>query len=290
MDGDTGQLGKFTTIGYNFKNQLAMAIESVEDTHFETLCEMEQNLRTTYEEAQRTLQTLEKLTDEQSTDSELLSLIDKLSENYNDLVGSSVDLRYSKFKNKESEVRCAAKVRSSNAAAVARATSTSAQAESSVIREYTTYMETLNRDSLEYINLLNRLAIDLVKQVDISDPDVVEFIIDNWEPPAELKSILEQMSDPNSDLTSAREQLQDYLNSIKLSRARYYLENKYILQDTLKTLSKEVNNWRRELANIEALLFGNGPNSMRRTLSNVEALRSNLVREQEQIEKEILQE
>ncbi|CAB4254873.1 similar to Saccharomyces cerevisiae YHR167W THP2 Subunit of the THO complex [Maudiozyma barnettii] len=242
-----------------------------ENTYFDSLCEVDQVLQSSHEILQDTMKILKKLTDDSASDAVLLKSLEELHGSYYKLVDTTADLRYSKLQAREHQISNENKLDIENREYIIGTKSWPD------LRQYVTYLENINQDSLEYINLLNKLSVELVKQVDISNPDVSEFVFDKWKPPAELQKIIDNYYD-NDDkkIDTLNGDLQDYFNSIKLSRATYTLENKYLLQRHLTELNKEANYWRGELDNIELLLFGEGPHSIRKVLKNVETLKNKL--------------
>lgn len=246
-----------------------------ENTYFDSLCELEQSLQSNHEVLQNTLQSLKKITDDSASDAVLLKTMEQLRKEYDGLLGSTAELRYFKFQTREHQMSNENRLEIKNREFII------GPRHLPNIKEYVTCVEDINRDSLEYINLLNRLSVELTKQVDISDPNVTEFVIDKWNPPAELQQILDNYSNPNVEADDLNAEFQNYLNKIKLSRAKYSLENKYLLQSHLAELNKEANYWRKELDNIEMMMFGDGPNSIRKMLQNVDSLKAKLIAEKQ---------
>lgn len=242
-----------------------------ENNYFDALCELDQDLNTNHSILQDTLVTLQKLTDDTATDVELLRSLEGLNTCYDRLVDSSTGLLYEKYQTRENEVADGNRLEIENREYIIGTKTTPD------MRQFVTYLEEINRDALEYMNLLNKFSIDLVKQVDISDPDVSEFIFKNWNPPKELQKIIDEYNE--ADAVSANElntKLKGYFDSIKLSRAKYNLENRYLLQKQLTQLNSEVNYWRSELDKMEGMLFGDGPHSIKRMLRNVDSLKEKL--------------
>ncbi|CCF58378.1 hypothetical protein KAFR_0E02250 [Kazachstania africana CBS 2517] len=237
-----------------------------ESTYFDTLCELEQCLQANYENLDAVLDTLQNLTSENLNDEQMVHSLQMLSKQYKALLDSSVDLRYSKFNTRESQI---ASIRNSE-----RENNVFADTKPQRnLNEYVKYIENINRDTHEYVNLLERLSVDLGKQVDISDSNVTELVVDDWTPPSELISLLEQYNESSSDIELQDSKVDRYLDQLKLLRAKYAMENNYLLKSTLNDLNDEVNYWRREYENIESMMFGNGPNSMKKMLHNVEVLK-----------------
>lgn len=242
-----------------------------ENSYFESLCEMDRVLQSNHEVLQETIQVLTKLTNDSANDGELLKYLGVLHESYDRLLESSTDLRYSKFQTREHQISNVNKMDIENREyIIGRKTWPD-------LRQYITLLDSINKDSIAYTNLLNKLSVELVKQIDVSDPQISEIVFDKWKPPNEFQKIVDNYYE--SDATNRdglNDELTKYFNSIKLSRAKYTLQNKYLLQRHLTELNKEANYWRGELDNIEMLLFGDGPHSIRRTLQTVDKLKTKL--------------
>lgn len=242
-----------------------------ENSYFESLCEMDQVLQSNHEVLQETIQILMKLTNDSANDGELLKYLEALHDSYDKLVESSTDLRYSKYKTREHQISNVNKMDIENREfIIGRNTWPD-------LRQYITLLDNINKDSIAYTNLLNKLSVELVKQIDVSDPQISEIVFDKWKPPAELQKIVDNYYESDTETRDGlNDKLTKYFNSIKLSRAKYTLQNKYLLQRHLTELNKEANYWRGELDSIEMLLFGDGPHSIRKTLQNVDKLKTKL--------------
>ncbi|CCC69719.1 hypothetical protein NCAS_0D01380 [Naumovozyma castellii] len=239
-------------------------------TFFESLCEEEQHLQENHENLQAVLKTLNSLTNGTATDAEIEQNLALLSTQYKSLVSNSVDLRYSKYQTRESQLKSTERV-ARDAQLMKRRQPTAN------LREYVNVTESINRHSLEYVNLLERLSVDLAKQVEISDPSVSKFVLNDWNPPKGVQAILDKFADPSADAALLKMELVHYLDDIKMSRAKYSLENKYSLQDKVVNLNTELNRWRKELDDIEMMMFGDGATSIKKMLANVESLRSKIM-------------
>ncbi|CCK70337.1 Thp2p KNAG_0E00690 [Huiozyma naganishii CBS 8797] len=260
-----------------------MSSEHSESEYFDSLCELDQHLLSNHESLQNTLDQLSSLvgnlssSDNAGTDADAIGLLDELSTQFEDLLSTSVDLKYNKYHTRECQILHAKNLQSIN-------WNLSRSQFGPNLREYVTYIETINKNSLEYLNLLGTYAVDLARQIEISDPSVSHFDIDDWKPPRKLLEILDKFQSEDCEPIKIRDELQSYLDNIKLSRAKFTLENKHILQDKLGVLSKEVSYWRKEWDNIENMMFGEGSDSMRSMLQTVDSLRSKINDENTDIE------
>lgn len=238
----------------------------MENSCFERLCEQEQALHENHEHLGSVLKRLHELADPDKDEASQIAALKSLAEEYEALVASSVDLRFAKYQTRESQV--AALQRTRRNGDYVRVQNIEG------LGEFITLRETINRNHLTYVNLLERLSVDLVKEIEIADPSVTEFVVDKWNPPKELQAILEELGESGTDATAAR--LDGYLDQIKMERAKYTIENKHSLQGTLRDLNKEVNDWRKEWDSIENWMFGDSAHSMKRMMQNIDSLRSRL--------------
>ncbi|GAV48192.1 hypothetical protein ZYGR_0I04890 [Zygosaccharomyces rouxii] len=251
----------------------------LEFTYFDSLCEEDQALQQNYEQLQDVLQILKNLAEPGKSEDDQLQSLQYLAESHEKLVSSSIDLRYTKYKTRESQV--------TNGKRFRRNENHSKLQNVQGLKEYVTLMEHVNKESLDYVNLLQRLSVDLAKQIEISDPEVSEFVVDNWSPPDGMQSILEQLADPDNDSTHLQSQLDQYLDQIKMERAKYTIENKYSLQETLNEVNKEVNYWRRNWNAIESLMFGDSAHSIKKMLQSIDLLRAKLEEPDQSCEKDL---
>lgn len=240
----------------------------LEFTYFDSLCEEDQALQQNYEQLQDIIHVLQNLADPGKSEEDQLQLLKSLAKSHEKLASSSIDLRYSKYRTRESQV--------TNGKRFRRNENHDKLQNVQGLKEYVTLMEHVNADSLEYINLLQRLSVNLAKQIEISDPKVSEFMVNNWTPPADMQSILEQLADLEEDPAQSQSQLEQYLDQIKMERAKYTIENKHSLQETLNEVNKEVNYWRRNWNAIENLMFGDSAHSIKKMLQSIDLLRTKL--------------
>lgn len=246
--------------------------------YFDSLCELDNYSQTNFEKLQDVLKTLRKLLECQKSpndDAEILRLFDILSRDYEGLVETSVDLRQAKYQARESEIQSTEQMETINHTRLNRTPF------GDDVREYINVLEEIQRDSLRYTTRVERLSADLAKQPEVSDPEVSRFDMNNWRPSQELREILEKYIDENEDVTEIKNDVNTYLDQIKLARAKYTLENKHNLQVKLSQLNKEVNQWRKEWDSMETLMFGDDPKSMKSMLSTVESLKQTLIDEKQ---------
>ncbi|QLQ77843.1 hypothetical protein HG537_0A00900 [Torulaspora globosa] len=240
----------------------------MDNSCFERLCEQEQALHENYRHLSSAFKVLHELTDLGKDESAQMDSLRSLSHEYSSLVESSVDLRFAKYQARESQVAALQRTRrNSNYARLQNVKS---------LPEFITLLETISRNYLTYVNLLERLSVDLVKEIEIADPSVTEFVVDKWNPPKGLQPILENLADCNTDPEIATARLDGYLDQIKMERAKYTIENRHSLQGILRDLNKEVNDWRKEWDSIENWMFGDSEHSMKKMLQNIDSLKSKL--------------
>lgn len=246
-------------------------VRELEHSYFDTLCEQEQVLQENHKQLHSVIGVLRELASPAKSEADQVQLLNSLSKEYQSLTANSIDLRYVKYKAREAQVAASKKTKSNDAYRKLR--------DLEGLAEYVTLFESINKDSLEYVSLLERLSVDLAKQIEIADPSVTEFVVDNWNPPAGIYSILEELGDPNIDASDLTSRLGGYLDQIKMERAKYTIQNKYALQEVLQNLNKEVSCWRKEWDSMENLMFGDSSNSMKKMLQNVDSLKSKLAEE-----------
>lgn len=239
------------------------------ESYFESLCAQEQYLQTNYSETQSIIKILKSLANEEASDEEIIALLKKLTDKYQSLTASSIDLKYSKYDTREAQIAMM-----NLGEKGARGSELDSVPD---FQEYSLLVENINKELLVYMNLLGRLSSDLAKQIELTDTAVTPVIVDDWCPPEEILSILEKFTTETTKTSELRSKLQHYLDQIKMERARFTLENEYSLKETLDKLNMEVNYWRKEWDNIEMLMFGDGPNSMKRMMKNVNTLRSKMM-------------
>lgn len=246
-----------------------------EFTYFDSLCEEEQYLQENYSKLHNVLKTMKSLAQPGKSDEDRLQLLYSLQSSHQELVDSSIGLRYVKYKTRESQVISSRKFR--------RSGEYNGLQDVEGMREFITLWEVVNKEMLDYINLLQRLSVDLAKQIEISDPEVNEFDLNNWTPSSAMQAILEQFADPQVESSRLKLLLVQYMDQIKMERAKYTIENKHSLQEKLIELNKEVNYWRRNWNAIENLMFGDSTHSIKRMLQSIDLLKSKLA-ENEQTE------
>ncbi|EJS43394.1 thp2p [Saccharomyces arboricola H-6] len=236
-------------------------------TYFESLCEEEQSLQESQTKLSNILDVLLELTNPKSSDDLLSESLIKLPALHQDLLKSATRLRYDKYQTREAQL-----LEDSEAG---RDTSAGVRNQKSISEYYSTF-EQLNRDTLRYVNLLQRLSVDLAKQIEVSDSSVTVYEVDNWGPSEKLQGILEQYCAPDTDIRGVDSQIKNYLDQIKMARAKFGLENKHSLKERLSTLTKELNHWRKEWDDIETLMFGDDEHSMKKMIQKIDSLKSEL--------------
>lgn len=267
------------------------------DEYFDSLCELDNYSQANFEKLQDVLKTLLKLLKLQSStidtsittrnvenedttnaidDNIIIKLLDTLSRDFDLLIETSIALKQAKYQAREAQIQCAEAMETDNHTRLNKSPF------GKDLTECVDVLECIQRDSLRYTNLIDRMSVDLVKQVEVSDPNVSRVDMESWKPSKELQEILDQYSNTDRDLSKIDDDLKDYLDQIKLSRAKYTLENKYQLQTKLNELNNEINQWRKECNNMESLMFGDDPRSMKSMLRTIGSLKQRLIDEREQ--------
>lgn len=240
----------------------------MENTCFDRLCEQEQALHENHGHLGSIFEILHELADPNKDESSQIDALKSLSEEYKSLVASSIDLRFAKYQTRESEVAALQRTRRNGDYARLQGIEG--------LPEFITLFEIIGRNHMTYVNLLQRLSVDLVKEIEIADPRVTEFVVDKWNPPKGLQPILDELADCETDVEAATARLDGYLDQIKMERAKYTIENRHSLQKILRDLNQEVNDWRKEWDSIENWMFGDSAHSMKKMLQNIDSLRAKL--------------
>lgn len=284
---------------YDRGKQVGEAMSDIENgnEYFDSLCELDNYSQTNFEKLQDVLKTLLKLLQLQPSitnnpntisgienveetdtvnDNDIIKLLNILSRDYDSLIETSVALKQAKYQAREAQIRSAESMETANHTRLNRSPF------GNDLLEYVNILETIQRDSLKYTTLIDRMSVDLAKQVEVSESNVSNFDMDNWRPPKELQGILDKYSNMDEDVSIINDDLKDYLDQIKLSRAKYTLENKYQLQTKLNKLNSEINQWRKECDSMESLMFGDDPRSMKSMLKTIRSLQQRLMDEREQ--------
>ncbi|CAI4039542.1 hypothetical protein SMKI_08G2100 [Saccharomyces mikatae IFO 1815] len=236
-------------------------------TYFESLCEEEQSLQESQTNLLNILDILLALANPKSSDDLLTESLKKLPDLHRELIKNSIRLRYNKYQTREAQLF--------ENAETGRDITAGVQNRKSVSEYYSTF-EQLNKDTLRYINLLKRLSVDLAKQVEVPDPSVTVYDVDKWVPSEKLQGILEQYCASDTDIRGVDAQIKNYLDQIKMARAKFGLENKYSLKERLSILTKELNHWRKEWDDIEMLMFGDDAHSMKKMIQKIDSLKSEI--------------
>ena len=279
--------------------QVGEAMSDIENgnEYFDSLCELDNYSQTNFEKLQDVLKTLLKLLQLQPSitnkpnatngvenveetdtvnDNDIIKLLGTLSRDYDSLIETSVALKLAKYQSREAQIQSAESMETANHTRLNKSPF------GDDFLEYVNVLEAIQRDSLEYTTLIDKMSVDLAKQVEVSEPNVSNFDMDHWRPPKELQDILDKYSNMDEDVSIINDDLKDYLDQIKLSRAKYTLENKYQLQTKLNKLNSEINQWRKECDSMESLMFGDDPRSMKSMLKTIRSLQQRLMDEREQ--------
>ena len=128
---------------------------------------------------------------------------------------------------------------------------------------------------MRHLSLVANLSDDLVHKLESSDES--NKVLVNKNPlPAVLKETVkqyEEIGDEQQRIENIRAKLFQYLDEIKAGRAKYALENKYILNSTLQQITKEVSEWSQRWTHIENSLFGDSPTSLKKLVQKAENIK-----------------
>lgn len=254
-------------------------------TFVDLLDEQQGFLEESYEQVNEALRLLYKLADENEADEKKIKTLKKLQEEHPALVKSMANLKSNQSSVMESYNT---KVKISPSADTARSKLFFSYKDASNpdnLFIYTRELRNLNRSWMIHVNLLGRLSMKLCRQLE-STGDTSKIVINRTNPPQEIDEILKQYDSLRSegendeqiidDANELRYNLLQYIDNIKFSRARYSLENKYLLKDLFEKLTKDVANWRQQWDSLENMLFGESGNSMKKVVQKIESLKKDL--------------
>lgn len=244
--------------------------------YMESLSQLKGKLDTNYELLQNLLEVLSGIV-RSDDEQEVLQLLNKLKDYYDKLISSSTDLRYSKFQSLEARLSDIDQLETQNHILMSNK-----EILGDDVIEFISVWEDIQQDSLRYLNLLNTLSVQLARQIEVEN--VFKYDMNDWEPSDDLKQLIEQHlletneagtgEDTNSKPVDL--QVKEYLNNLKLTRAKYAVDNKYNLKEQLDSIQKECQYWKQEWDNIESMMFGNSPRSMKTILHKVETMKTRL--------------
>lgn len=129
---------------------------------------------------------------------------------------------------------------------------------------------------LQHLQLVNQLSVELAYPLGRRGSEHVT--VNREGPPPELVAALAAY-DAGPDAPAAAElraELLRYLDDIKATRARYLLENKYLLADSLRQLTRDVSSWSQKWESLEGTLFGDAPSSLRSLLRSVDTTKATI--------------
>ncbi|CCH59612.1 hypothetical protein TBLA_0B07960 [Henningerozyma blattae CBS 6284] len=240
------------------------------NSYFEALSEQEGQLEASHDSVQKTINLLIQLANDNDDDNHKLELLKRLNDEYPKLLKNNTDLYHGKFN------AISAKIENEPAPLTIHDSNVLADEAKDSLEECVNEIEEIYRNSQKYINMVNRLSVDLAKQIETADIRKDKYIVDNWLPPKEIEEILQEFTDDDSEAVRLRARLEQYLDQLKMERVKYTLENRYTIEDKLILANKEVNRWRIEWDKLETLMFGRGPNSLKNMLQKNEQLAEKL--------------
>ncbi|KAG0676950.1 hypothetical protein C6P41_004487 [Kluyveromyces marxianus] len=133
----------------------------------------------------------------------------------------------------------------------------------------------LHETWMRHLSLISNLSDDLVVKLESHDDS--NLVVTNKDPlPPVLKNTIrkyEELGPEQQHIEDIRATLFQYLDDIKAGRAKYALENKYILNTSLQEITKEVSEWSQRWTNIENTLFGDSPNSLKKLIQKADEIK-----------------
>ncbi|AGO10674.1 AaceriABR205Cp [[Ashbya] aceris (nom. inval.)] len=145
------------------------------------------------------------------------------------------------------------------------------------VRSLVTRVRELQMAWLQHLQLVNQLSVELAYPLGSRGGQHVT--VDREGPPPELAAALAAYdAGPDAPAAAAlRAELLRYLDNIKATRARYLLENKYLLSDSLRQLTRDVSAWSQKWESLEGTLFGDAPSSLRSLLRSVDTTKAAMI-------------
>ncbi|SCU81565.1 LAME_0B07690g1_1 [Lachancea meyersii CBS 8951] len=128
---------------------------------------------------------------------------------------------------------------------------------------------------MEHINLIGRLSSKLCDTALYSSKTALgaddELDIDH------ILDAYETSGDGDvKDIEYLKSRLLGWVDSHKMEKARYTLENQHILRDKLRDMTSEVTRWKANYESIENTMFGDDAHSITQTLRRIENLKPQL--------------
>ncbi|AET39877.1 Thp2p Ecym_5093 [Eremothecium cymbalariae DBVPG len=235
-----------------------------------------------YNKVQEILDILDGLVDENLSDEEKVKLLKSLSDERSRLFKSLINLRVN---NTNCIETYNTKIKIGPASDIAKsrlkATPTDISSGDNLFN-YLKEVRQLHIAWLKHLKLLNALAVDMCYPL-VNQEDTENIAVNKEHYPRELAPVLEEYDAYGADIEdirNLRSKLMQYFENIKSSRAKYLLENKYLLADSLKELTKLVAAWSQKWEHLENILFGDSPASLRKLLQTMETVKASLPGEQ----------
>lgn len=137
--------------------------------------------------------------------------------------------------------------------------------------DYFEELKQLHESWMRHISLLSNLSDELAFKFESKEGNKV--FVNSTAYPTLLKDTIEkydEFRDQQEDTEYLRLILFEYLDEIKTGRAKFALENKYILKKSLQELTKEVSEWSQRWSTTENTLFGDSPTSLKKFIQKTE--------------------
>lgn len=234
------------------------------------LDDLHKSLDVNYAHSSELIESLSVLSSD-STDDKMIEAIRALQTTFHSFTTSLADLRDENINAMESHNTKRKLEPFANVAKSRLSATFDENGNASTLLSYIDEVITGNNLNLEHINLIGRLSSVLIEMLPSELDDSTQNL--------ELAQILEAYntdSKGSEDTDCLKEKLLDWIDSIKMEKARYSLENQHILRDSLKALTMEVTRWRENYESIEGMMFGENANSISQMLHKVQRLRPQL--------------
>ncbi|AMD21187.1 HEL093Cp [Eremothecium sinecaudum] len=249
--------------------------------YMDLLNEQQGYLDENYNLAQEVLDILDGLANEEKSDEDKIALLKSLKKGSDELFSSLINLRINNINSIESYNTKMKIGPSSDVAKSKLKVSPTDLGNPDNLYNYLKELRLLNFEWMKHLKLLNDFSTDM--SFPIANQEGTDHIVVNREHfPAELLPVLErydQHGEAVDDTMKLRSEMMQYFENIRSTRAKYHLENKYLIATSLKELTKSVAAWSSKWENLESLLFGDNPNSIRKLLQSVQSIKASIPQE-----------
>lgn len=244
-------------------------------TVLDVLEELNSGLEGNFYHLEALLDALQAVVSEENADSERIKALMSLNDEYPSFVKSLASLRDNQTSIIESYNT---KMKLSPLASVAKSglSVSGADGSADLLRLYVNELKMLDNACLEHGNLLGRLSSNLGNQMKQDIDTSISVEVSKRDALREIMAKYDSIDGNDDQPEILRQELLDYIDSMKMEKARYSLVNQYMLSDSYKQLTKEVTQWKHQYESLEGIMFGDNPNSIRSMVYKIESLKEKL--------------